>query len=141
MKEKIKIAVIGSRGFHDYGMFVIEFEKFLKENDILDDNYIIISGAAKGADSLGRQYAYYNNIEIIEFTPDWNTYGKSAGFIRNNLIWENADIGIAFWDGQSTGTKHSFKIVCSEPKKLLKIINYVDKESRYLNDFLRVGFK
>ena len=126
----MRIAVIGSRNFNDYEYFKSEFEKFLKELDIKE--YKIISGGAKGADAFAAKYAKENNKEIVEFLPDWEKYGKKAGFLRNNIIWDNADIGIAFWDGKSTGTAHSFEI-SKKQNKILKVINYNTKESWYLN--------
>lgn len=126
----MRIAVIGSRNFNDYEYFKSEFEKFLKELDIKE--YKIISGGAKGADAFAAKYAKENNKEIVEFLPDWEKYGKKAGFLRNNIIWDNADIGIAFWDGKSTGTAHSFEI-SKKQNKILKVINYNTKECWYLN--------
>ena len=43
-------------------------------------------------------------------------------------IWNNSDMGIAFWDGTSTGTAHSFDIT-KKQSKILKVINYITKES------------
>lgn len=126
----MRIAVVGSRNFSDYTLFKKEFELFLKENNI--NVYKIISGWSKGADYFGKKYAHENNIEIIEFIPDWEKYSKKAGFLRNNDIWNNSDIGIAFWDGKSTGTAHSFEIT-KKQHKILKVINYNTKESWYLN--------
>jgi hypothetical protein len=126
----MRIAVIGSRNFNDYEYFKSEFEKFLKELDIKE--YKIISGGAKGADAFAAKYAKENNKEIVEFLPDWEKYGKKAGFLRNNIIWNNAYIGIAFWDGKSTGTAHSFEI-SKKQNKILKVINYNTKECWYLN--------
>ena len=126
----MRIAVIGSRSFYDYEYFKIEFKIFLEELSIKE--YKIISGGAKGADAFGAKYAKENNKEIVEFLPDWEKYGKKAGFLRNNTIWDNADIGIAFWDGKSTGTAHSFEI-SKKQNKILKVINYSTKECWYLN--------
>lgn len=46
---------------------------------------------------------------------DWNNDGKSAGYKRNirmhEYISKKDDRGvIAFWDGQSKGTQHSFEL-------------------------------
>ena len=38
--------------------------------------------------------------------------------VRNKKIWEEADEGIAFWDGKSRGTKHSFKLAEKAGKDL-----------------------
>ena len=57
------------------------------------------------------------------FPANWNKFGKSAGFRRNEQMAEVADALIAFWDGKSHGTKHMIEIM--ENKKLLvKVINY-----------------
>ena len=127
----MRIAVIGSRNFNDYEYFKIEFKIFLEELSIKE--YKIISVGAKGADAFGAKYAKENNKEIVEFLPDWEKYGKKAGFLRNNTIWNNAEIGIAFWDGKSTGTAHSFEI-SKKQNKILKVINYNTKECWYLNN-------
>lgn len=37
---------------------------------------------------------------------DWNKYGKSAGYKRNEQMAIYADACLAFWDGKSKGTKH-----------------------------------
>ena len=78
----------------------------------------IVSGGARGADSLAEKYSKINNIPIKIFKADWNYYGKKAGFIRNKKMhnylkqFENRAC-ICFWDGVSTGTKHNFQL-CKE---------------------------
>ena len=126
----IRIAIIGSRNFNNYIMFKREFLLFLQENNITE--YSIVSGGAKGADSFGSKFAKENKKQIVEFLPEWDKYGKRAGFLRNNTIWDNSDIGIAFWDGKSTGTAHSFEITKNQ-NKILKVINFTTNESWYLN--------
>ncbi len=98
----VRMAVVGSREFSDY----IFLGNILKWYNISR----IISGGAKGADSLARRYANEHGIPIDEFIPEWDTYGKSAGYKRNEKIIEAADEVIAFWNGSSKGTKHSINI-------------------------------
>jgi predicted Rossmann fold nucleotide-binding protein DprA/Smf involved in DNA uptake len=95
-------AIIGSRTFRDYQFMkkVLQWYQIAK----------IISGGAKGADSLAKLYAAEHNIPIAEFLPDWKQFGKSAGFRRNAQIINHCDAVIAFWDGQSKGTQHSVSI-------------------------------
>ena len=38
----------------------------------------IVSGKAKGADSLGEKYASLNNIPVKEFPANWNLHGKKS---------------------------------------------------------------
>jgi len=130
----IKIAIVGSRGFSNPKLFKKELLTFLEENNINDD-YIIVSGGAKGADYLAKMFwkAFLggNKDRYIELKPNWKKYGKKAGFLRNYDIWDNADLGIAFWDGSSKGTEHSFKI-SKQQNKVLKVIDYVKGESYYV---------
>lgn len=98
----MKIAVIGSRTFNDYNLLKKELDSFNINQ--------IISGGAKGADSLAEKYAKSNEIKTLIFKPDWKRYGRGAGFIRNKLIIENCDYVIAFWDKKSKGTKNSLGI-------------------------------
>lgn len=67
---------------------------------------IVISGAAPGADTLGSDWAVVNWTGLEEYPADWNTHGKKAGIIRNQEMAEKADVLVAFWDGESRGTKH-----------------------------------
>ena len=90
----------------------------------------IVSGGAAGADSLAEKYAWANDVELAIFVPDWSI-GKQAGFIRNVEIWDNADYGIAFWDGVSKGTSHSFKLAKKQNKRLFVFNNL-------LNDFYEI---
>ena len=49
-----------------------------------------------------------DKIEI--FKAQCNKYGKSAGPIRNELMVQNCDFVIAFWDGKSKGTRNLIQL-------------------------------
>lgn len=70
----------------------------------------VISGTAKGVDTLGEYWAKENNIPIWRFPADWDQYGKRAGYLRNQQMADVADALIAIWDGESKGTKHMIDI-------------------------------
>ncbi|MDR2818915.1 MAG: DUF2493 domain-containing protein [Desulfovibrio sp.] len=106
----MSIAIIGSRTFDDYQTLESVVLNTLKEKDVKLSDITIVSGGAKGADSLGRDFAQKYGTQYKEFLPDWEKFGKSAGFIRNNDIVEHSDFVIAFWDGQSKGTRHSLEL-------------------------------
>ena len=100
----IKIVIAGCRNFNNYEL-AKEFID-LCISDIRGENEIvIISGGAKGADSIGEQYAKENGFEIQRFPADWKRYGRSAGPKRNKEMAEYCDFAICFWDGKSKGTK------------------------------------
>ena len=115
----MKVAIVGSRGFDNYD----RLKKILDQLDI----DVIISGGARGADSLGEQYALERGIDTLIFEPDWDKYGNRAGYIRNTDIINNADIVFAFWDGESKGTLHSINLA-KKKRKGLRIIRYKEKK-------------
>ena len=91
----MKVAVIGSRGIS-----ISNIGDYLPENTT-----VIISGGAKGVDTCAREYAIAHGIELTEFLPEYEKYGRGAPLKRNITIIENADLVLAFWDGKSRGTK------------------------------------
>jgi hypothetical protein len=111
----MKVAVIGGRTFNDY--------ELVKETLTNLDITLLVSGGAKGADSLGERYANENNITTLIFKPDWERHGRGAGMIRNTDIVKNSDIVVAFWDGSSKGTLDSIRKV-EKLNKGLMIIKY-----------------
>ena len=110
----MKVAVIGSSDYNDYD----EVKNTLKGLNIT----LIVSGGAKGADTLGERYADENNIPKKIFLPDWNKYGKRAGFIRNTDIINEAELVVAFWDGESKGTKDSIKKAEEQNKNIILVV-------------------
>ena len=112
---KKKVIVAGSRDFQNYPLLCKELDK------IRESIAEIVCGEARGADTLGRTYAYDNDIPIKSFPADWHTYGNQAGFIRNEQMGDYADELIAFWDGQSPGTRHMIKYMQNLGKKVTVI--------------------
>lgn len=91
----MRVAVIGSRGLSVSGL-----GKYLPV-----ETTEIISGGARGVDTSARDFANANGIKLTEFLPQYEMYGRRAPIIRNITIIENADLVMAFWDGNSRGTK------------------------------------
>lgn len=108
----MKLAIIGSRS-------IINFEI---------DRYIprgvaeIVSGGAKGVDTLAREYALKNGIKLTEFLPEYELYGRAAPIVRNKKIAEHADAALVFWDGSSKGTDHTVKLFQKLGKNVTVII-------------------
>ena len=114
---KKTVAVVGGRDFTDYERMA----KIL--NTVKYKVSSFVSGGAKGADQLAERYATINRLDIKIFKPDWDTYGKKAGFLRNQHIVKEADVVIAFWNGISKGTRHTIELA-KENNKQLKVYNY-----------------
>lgn len=119
----MKVAIIGGRDFNDYELL----KKWQKPfwHYMSPDPLIIISGGANGADSLAEKFADEYKLEKEIYKPEWDKYGKSAGFIRNQTIVDNCDMVLAFWDGESRGTADTIE-KAKKAKKPTFII-YFDK--------------
>lgn len=70
------------------------------------DTKTIISGGAKGIDTLAAKYAKERGLQFIEILPDYNKFGRGAPLRRNNDIIDLAQVVLAFWDGKSKGTQY-----------------------------------
>lgn len=114
----MNLAIVGSRDFDDYELVDKLCAHLVERFDVC----AIVSGGAKGADKLGERFARQYGLDMIVFKPDWQQYGKRAGYLRNIDIIEASNIVIAFWDGQSKGTKHSIDIA-TKAKKFLIVVN------------------
>lgn len=107
--EKKKVAVVGSRTFDDKNRL---YRILTKNRDRIK---LIISGGAKGADSLAVEWAKDYGMPYLVFPalwhdPDTGEHNKGAGFKRNVDIVRQADMVLAFWDGESRGTKHTIEM-------------------------------
>jgi len=120
------LGIIGSRTFTDYKLFSSKISQIVKKIKDKCNKIIFVSGGAAGADKFARKYADENKIEIIEFLPNWDKHGKSAGFIRNQDIVDKSDLLVAFWDGQSKGTFHSMKRMNIKRINRLIIVRFGD---------------
>ena len=103
----MKLAIVGGRDFNDKYLMAEYLAIFMTAytNQECDPPEVeVISGGAKGADTLGERFAKIYRCPITIFKPDWDTHGKAAGFIRNQTIIDNCDMVLAFWDGKSHGT-------------------------------------
>ena len=80
------------------------------------DATVIISGGAKGIDTLAEMYADANNLEKIIIKPNYKRYGKFAPLKRNEEMVDMADKIIIFWDGKSRGTHFTLKYALKSHK-------------------------
>ena len=92
----MRILVCGGRDFTDRA-------QLYRTLDFYNPSWII-SGAARGADTLAADYAKVRKLPLEEYPAEWDKHGKSAGFIRNK---EMLDLGkpdkiIAFAGGAGT---------------------------------------
>ncbi len=124
MSKKIfKLLIVGSRSFTNFDLLREQayelIQPYLATHDI-----IVVSGGAKGADTLGEQFAHAYRFEKEIYLAKWNNkssptynptkgYDPVAGYTRNEEMRQHLIEGddyacIAFWDGKSRGTKENF---------------------------------
>lgn len=96
-----KLMISGSRGIKDSKKIYDELEKIFAAHP----DFILISGEARGVDSIAEEWAKSRNLPIEQHKPDWAKYGWGAGIIRNKEMVLAADFVLIFWDGKSKGTK------------------------------------
>lgn len=122
MDQEFKLIVAGSRGFDDYELMTRVLIA-MGDVEFADRQVSIVSGMAKGADALAVRFAQEHGVKLYKFPANWTGLGKKAGFIRNTQMGNFADGLVAFWDGQSNGTKHMIEYM-QKLKKLTCVITY-----------------
>ena len=108
----MKILICGSRDFNNYEYLKNAVNRHVEDNksNFPDDEIEIVSGGARGADTLAERYAKENGFKLKVFPADWDAHGKKAGILRNEEMAHYLAISvdkcevIAFWDGSSRGT-------------------------------------
>lgn len=108
----MKLAIIGSRKIQDFDLSLV----------VPTSTAEIISGGAKGVDTIARRFAEERGIKLTEFLPEYSKYGKSAPIIRNKMIVNNADAILAIWDGTSKGTAFTIDFAKKKGKQVI-IVN------------------
>lgn len=114
----MKIIVAGSRSINDKEMVF----KILKRITNRYTDVELVSGCAKGPDNLAIEFAENNDVIVHKFPADWDKYGKRAGYLRNEDMAKFSDVLVAFWDGESKGTKHMISLAIKYRLKV-KIID------------------
>lgn len=94
----MKTIIAGPRDYEDYvSLLVAIHASGFKITEV-------VSGRARGVDTMGERWAKENGIPIKMFPADWNKFGKSAGPKRNKQMAEYADAAIVLWDGVGRGS-------------------------------------
>lgn len=114
----MKIAIIGSReGFTKEDVSKVMFVNFgWQENEL-------ITGGAKGVDTFAIELAKENNHPKVTIIKPINPINRLDYLFRNVEIITMADRIIAFWNGQSKGTKFVIDYAKARNKDIEVIIH------------------
>ena len=118
LTEGNRLIVAGSRNFNDYQFVKDEVTKYIND---LGNVVEIVSGKAKGVDTLGERIAEELGLKIAEFPADWEKFGKRAGYLRNTEMGKYATHAIIFCNSEDKGST-----------MMLNIMKYFKKPYRHI---------
>lgn len=85
----MKVLVFGSRAWTDVELITNRLTR-------LPQDTVLIHGAACGADTIAGVIGEALGFTVMSYPADWETHGKQAGPIRNQLMLaENTDVTLA----------------------------------------------
>lgn len=118
----MKVIISGSRSILNYEIL----EEAIKESGFIITQ--VISGTARGVDELGERWAAKNNVSVREMSANWDFFGKSARYLRNEEMFKIAEGIIVLWDGKSKNSKNMISIAKRYNLKIfVKEIQYTNK--------------
>ena len=118
----MKVIIAGGRNYNDYTFLKQKCDYYLQNLSDIE----IVSGTCRGADKLGERYCDERGYILTAFPAEWDKYANSAGRIRNEKMAKYADCLIAFWDGESRGTRHMIAMM-KKYRKPYKVVLYGTK--------------
>jgi hypothetical protein len=96
----MRVIIAGSRHCKDLNILKLAISN--SPFDITE----VVSGGAKGVDTMGEEWAKRNGIPVKIFPANWSKYGRGAGPIRNAEMANYADALIAIAYSGSRGTRN-----------------------------------
>ena len=97
------ILVCGGRDYRDVDKLYCALDSVVDKhglwhpdypNNCVSQDLLIVSGGARGADSLARDWAGERGGRTNEYLPNWNKYGLRAPSIRNEYIFEHEKVNL-----------------------------------------------
>lgn len=89
----MKVIVAGSRKWDESYKYVID--SFMDEH--LTPGDIVITGGAKGVDTIAHQFASSHGYATVVVPAQWSRFGKAAGPIRNKAMLDLLEEGDQVW--------------------------------------------
>jgi predicted Rossmann fold nucleotide-binding protein DprA/Smf involved in DNA uptake len=114
-----KLIIAGSRSIKDYATVR---DAIIRSGlwEAHKRSIVVISGKAKGVDTLGEEFASKAGCKVLPYAANWDNikadgavvktryngkkYNALAGHWRNEEMAEIADAALIVWDGNSTGS-------------------------------------
>ena len=118
------LIVCGGRDFSEHFEEHQEIEAAIRQFKLQKNNTVIMSGGARGADTIALEWAHDNEWNAMRVPAKWNDMGKSAGMARNI---EMLELAVRMW---ASGDEI---IVLAMPGGIgtSAMVSYAKKNARY----------
>lgn len=131
----MRLGIIGSREYKHLKWV----EEFMYTYYVMNGGDVeFVSGGARGVDDRVRAYATFMKYPYKEFPAAWEKYGKQAGMLRNAELVNYCNSIVAFWDGESPGTKMALELASQQGKDNV-VISDSDKKEYYFYESGRIN--
>lgn len=107
----MKLLIAGSRSIIDFDLSPY----------VSADVDTIISGGARGVDSLAEQYADSHHLSKYILRPRYDLYGRAAPLKRNEEMVDMADAVLVIWDGCSKGAQYTLEYAKKKNKPIISV--------------------
>lgn len=78
--------ICGGREFRD-AAWMTDHIAYVRDRDAQQgDETVVVTGGARGADKLAESVAHELGLKVISIPAEWDRYGKSAGYKRNQRM-------------------------------------------------------
>ena len=109
--ETARVLVTGSRQFRNAAVVYAALDGIRRRiGEGADPDMLVIHGGARGADRLAGEWAKARGVGVDVFPAEWDRYGPSAGFRRNEWMLREGrpDLvaGFPAREVASNGTRH-----------------------------------
>lgn len=117
-----RVLVCGDRDWDDQEAIWKYLDKIYEQ---WGQSMFLITGGARGADDIARDWAVANHVDHITLYAKWDTLGRSAGPRRNRRLAKlKPHLVVAFHDNlaESKGTKDMYSLAkkLEIPRKHIK---------------------
>ena len=128
----MRLCINGDRDVTDYKVLLKAIEHYNINPEYVTE---VLSGAAKGGDKLGEQWAKENDIPVTKFAANWKDldapgaivkegeygpYNARAGFDRNQDMANHADVLLCLQpNGDTNGSQDCIKRFQEQNKQVM----------------------
>ena len=131
----MRIAIVGSRSINNTDEIKTLIDSIIPYVTQKETPLTIISGGAKGVDTIAQEWASERKHDFILIKPyhlldNQVPYEAKFFFVRNKQIVDNSDAIVAIWDEESSGARDTIRYAtkCKKP-----VVVYSYKQNKLIS--------